>query len=44
MENLFIDFYAKERKEDIFKLTTGNESIYETMNDNGARVVNLTTS
>jgi hypothetical protein len=44
LENLFIHFNAKEGKEDIFKLTTGNESIYETSNDNGARIVNLTTS
>jgi hypothetical protein len=43
MENLFIDFNAKEEKEDIFKLTTGNKSIHETNNDNGASVVNLTT-
>jgi hypothetical protein len=28
----------------IFKLATGNQSIYETSNDNRARVVHLTTS
>jgi hypothetical protein len=31
-------------KEDIFKPTIGNESLHETSNDNGVRVVNFATS
>jgi exonuclease III len=38
------DFNAKVGKEDIFKPTIGNESLHETSNDNGVRVVNFATS
>jgi hypothetical protein len=31
-------------REDIFKPTIGNESLHETINDNGVRVVNFATS
>jgi ferredoxin-like protein FixX len=41
------EFNAKverERKRDIFKSTTGDESLYESSNDNGVRVINFDTS
>jgi hypothetical protein len=38
------DFNAKVGREDIFKPTTGNESLHEISNDNGVRVVNFATS
>jgi hypothetical protein len=38
------DFNTKERKEDIFKPATGNESLHKINNDNGVRVVNFATS
>jgi hypothetical protein len=38
------DSNAKVGREDIFKLTVGNESLHEISNDNGVRVVNFTTS
>jgi hypothetical protein len=38
------DFNAKVGREDIFKATTGNESLHEISNDNGVRVVNFATS
>jgi hypothetical protein len=38
------DFNAKIGREDIFKLTIGNENLYEISNDNGVRVVNFATS
>jgi hypothetical protein len=38
------DFNAKGGKEDIFKLTVGNESLHEISNDNGVRRVHFTTS
>jgi hypothetical protein len=38
------DFNAKVRREDIFKLIIGNESLHEANNDNGVRVVNFATS
>jgi exonuclease III len=37
------DFNAKLRREDIFKLTIGNESLLEDCNDIGVRVVNFPT-
>jgi hypothetical protein len=40
---ILIDFNAKVRREDSFKPTIGNESLYETSNDNGIRVVNFAT-
>ena len=44
MKILLGDFNAKLGREDIFKLTTGNESLFEDSNDNGIRVVNFATS
>jgi endonuclease/exonuclease/phosphatase family metal-dependent hydrolase len=38
------DFNAKVGREDIFKPTTGNESLHEISNDNGVRVVNCDAS
>ena len=38
------DFNAKLGREDIFKPTTGNDSLHEDSNDNGVRVVNFATS
>jgi hypothetical protein len=38
------DFNAKVEKEDIFKLTIGNESLHQISNDNGVRLVNFATS
>jgi hypothetical protein len=44
MKTLLGDFTAKVGREDIFKLTIGNESLHEISNDNGIRVVNFATS
>jgi exonuclease III len=44
MKILLGDFNAKVGREDIFKMTVGNESLHETNNDNGVRVVNFATS
>jgi hypothetical protein len=44
MKILLGDFSAKVGREDIFKPTIGNESLQETSNDNGLRVVNFATS
>jgi hypothetical protein len=41
MNILLGDFNAKVGREDIFKPTIGNESLYEISNDNGVRVVNF---
>jgi hypothetical protein len=38
------DFNAKIGREDIFKLTVGNESVHKISIDNGVRVVNFATS
>jgi hypothetical protein len=38
------DFDAEVGREDIFKPTTGNESLHEMFNDNEVRVVNFATS
>jgi hypothetical protein len=43
MEILLGDFNAKVGREDIFKPTIGNESLHETSNYNGVRVVNFAT-
>jgi hypothetical protein len=40
---MLLDFNAKVSREDIFKSTIGNESLHETSNDNGVRVVNFDT-
>jgi exonuclease III len=44
MKILLGDFNAKIGREDIFKLTVGNETLHEISNDNGVRVVNFATS
>jgi hypothetical protein len=44
MKILLRDFNAKVRREGIFKLIIGNESLHEASNDNGVRVVNFATS
>jgi hypothetical protein len=44
MKILLGDFNEKVGREDIFKPTIGNESLHETSNDNGVRVVNFATS
>jgi hypothetical protein len=43
MKILFGDLNAKVGKEDIFKLTTGNEGLHEISNDNEVRVANFAT-
>jgi hypothetical protein len=42
--NILLDFNAKAGREDIFKPTTGNESLYKISNDNAVRVVNFVTT
>jgi exonuclease III len=44
MKILLGDFIAKVGREDIFKMTIGNESLHEVTNDNGVRLVNAATS
>jgi hypothetical protein len=44
MKIVFGDFNAKVGREDIFKLTIGNDISHEITNDNGVRVVNFATS
>jgi hypothetical protein len=44
MTILLGDFIAEVGREDIFKLTMGNESSHEISNDNGVRVVNFAIS
>jgi endonuclease/exonuclease/phosphatase family metal-dependent hydrolase len=44
MKILLGDFNAKLGREDIFKLTIGNESLHEISNDNRVRLVNFATS
>jgi phage-related protein len=44
MKILLGDLNAKVGREDIFKLTIGNESLHEISNDNEVRVVNFATS
>jgi hypothetical protein len=41
---ILLDFNTKAGWEDIFKLTNGNESLHEIINDNGVRLVNFATS
>jgi hypothetical protein len=41
---LLENFKAQMGREDIFKLTIGNESLHEDSNDNGVRIVNFATS
>ena len=44
MKILLGDFNAKVGRENIFKLTIGNESLHQDSNDNGVRTVNFATS
>jgi hypothetical protein len=44
MKILLGDFGAKVGKEDIFKPTVGNESLYKVSNDNGVRILNFAAS
>jgi hypothetical protein len=44
MTILLGDFSAKVGREDIFKPTIGNESLHETSNNNGVRIVDFATS
>jgi hypothetical protein len=37
------DFNAKVGRENIFKLTVGNEGLHQDSNDNGVRTVNFAT-
>jgi len=44
MKILLGDFNAKVGRENIFKLTIGNESLHQHSNDNGVRIVTFVTS
>ena len=44
MKILLGDFHAKVGRENIFKPTTGQESLHQDSNDNGFRLVNFATS
>jgi len=44
MKILLGDFNAKVGRENIFKLTIGNEILHQDSNDNGVRIVNFATS
>ena len=44
MKILLGDFNAKVERENIFKLTIGQESLHHDSNDNGVRLVNFATS
>ena len=44
MKILLGDFNAELGREDIFKATVGNESLYQNSNDNGVRIVGFATS
>ena len=44
MKMLLGDFNAKVGRENIFKPTTGQESLHQDSNDNGVRLVNFATS
>jgi len=44
MKMLLGDFNAKVGRENIFKPTTGQESLHQDNNDNGVRIVNFATS
>jgi hypothetical protein len=43
MKILLGEFNAKVGRENIFKLTIGNESLHQDSNDNGVRIINFTT-
>jgi len=44
MKILLGDFNAKVGRENILKLTIGNDSLHQDSNDNGGRIVNFATS
>jgi hypothetical protein len=44
MKFILGDFNVKVRRENIFKLTIGNEGLYHDNSDNGVRIVNFATS
>jgi len=44
MKILLENFNAKVGRENIFKPTTGNESLHQDSNNNGVRIVNFATS
>jgi len=44
MKILLVDCNAKVGREDIFKLTIGNESLHQDSNDNGVTIVYSATS
>jgi hypothetical protein len=44
MKNFLGDFIARVCREDIFKRTTENESLYEIINCNGITVINFAIS
>jgi len=44
MKILLGDFNAKVGRQNIFKPTTGNDSLHQDINDNGVRIVNFATS
>jgi len=44
MKILIGDFNAKVGRENVFKLTIGNESLHQDSNDNGVRIVNFAKS
>ena len=44
MKILLGDFNAKVGRENIFKLTIGNESLHRDSNDNGVKIVNFASS
>jgi hypothetical protein len=41
---ILLDLNVQVGRKDIFKSTIGNESLHETSNDNGVRVLNFATS
>ena len=43
MKILLKDFNARVERENIFKLTIGNDSLHQDSNDNGVRIVNCDT-
>jgi len=44
MKILLGDFNVEVGRQNIFKLTIGNESLHQDSNDNGVRIVNFATS
>jgi hypothetical protein len=44
MKILVEDFNAKMGRENIYKLTIGNDSLQQDINDNGERIVNFSSS